>query len=368
MTQQLKVIIADVVPQWTRRDKLDIRIQELTSLVTTLGGIVIVDTIQKKTIPDYKTFLGSWKMEEIREAMEHFGAKVLIIGNAIKPRQIYTINEFLRPIGASCWDRVDLILKIFDQHAVSTESKMQIELAAIKHMWPRIVWMWMELSRQWGWIGTSGIGETNTEIMRRHLQKKRAQIERKLKEYEKMRKLHRDWRKRRWLKTVGLVWYTNAWKSTVLTALTNKDAYQEDKLFATLGTQVDSMWYYPEWEYKPSEVLISDTIWFIRDLPPKLIQAFSSTLEDSIESHVLLHVIDASDPLVRDKIEIVDDILEWIGATQEKIYVLNKIDLITEEELNTLMKQLEDYDPFCISAVTGQNVEELKSRIISSVR
>lgn len=366
----IKVIIADVVPQWTPREQCDVRLRELTSLVETLGGVVIVDTIQKRTKPDYRTYLGTGKVQEIKEAMEILGANILIVGNVMKPKQTYTINEELRDIGAQCRDRVDLILKIFDQHAQSTEAKLQIELAAIKHMWPRIVGMGMELSRQW-WGGSGamrGLGETNTEIMRRHLADRRIWLEKKLREYAKMRKLHRDNRKRRWLPTIGLVGYTNAGKSTLLHALTNKDAYQADKLFATLGTQVWSFFWYPPDHYgKPYEFLVSDTIGFIRDLPPQLIQAFRSTLEDSVESDLLLHVIDASDPLVRDKITIVNGILDEIGATQPRIYVLNQADRTTPDTLDQLMKEYSDHETIVLSALERDGTDELKKKIYEKI-
>lgn len=368
--KKLKVIVADVVPQGTPREHLDVRMSELVSLVETLGWVVIVDTIQKRTRPDYRTYLGSGKVQEIKEAMKILWANILIVGNIMKPKQTYTINEELRDIGGQCWDRVDLILKIFDQHAQSTEAKMQIELAAIKHMWPRIMGMGMELSRQW-WGGSGamrGLGETNTEIMRRHLQQRREWLESQLREYEKMRKLHRDSRKRKWLPTIGLVGYTNAGKSTLLHALTNKDAYQADKLFATLGTQVGSFVRYPPNHYgKPYEFLVSDTIGFIRDLPPQLVQAFRSTLEDSVESDLLLHVIDASDPQVHEKIKIVDDILDEIGANQPRLYVFNQIDRTDQEALQQLLEKYNDRDTIALSALEKQGIEELKQTIYEIV-
>lgn len=370
MAEKLRVFIAEVIPKGTARSEEKARMDELVSLVNTLGGIVIVQTIQKRTLPDYRTFLGSGKLKEIKEEMLEKEATVLIIGNAILPRQIYTINESLKDIHAQCRDRVDLILKIFEKHADSTEARLQIELAAIKHMWPRIVGMGMELSRQWWGIGTSGIGETNTEIMRRHLKQKRIVIEKKLQEYEKMRKLHREGRKRKGLQTIGIVWYTNAGKSTLLQALTNKEAYKADKLFATLGTQVGEMIYYPpindkdkNAHRKPIQYLISDTIGFIRDLPPHLIQAFKSTLEDSIESDLLLHVVDASDPEIAIKIKVVDDILQDIGATQVKLYIFNKCDSITAGHKKELKKEFYDLQPIFTSAETGHNIDSLKEAI-----
>ena len=191
-------------------------------------------------------------------------------------------------------------------------------------MWPRIYDMWMELWKQsWKWKW-----ETNTEIMKRHLQRRELSIREELEHYAKVRAEHRKNRNRKWLNTIWVVGYTNAWKSTLTNSLTKKWVLAEDKLFATLWTSVWKMWI--PWNksnnFRWKEYLVNDTIWFIRDLPPELIDAFTSTLEDSIEADLLLHTIDASDPKIKEKIKVVDDILENIWATQKKIYVFNKID------------------------------------------
>jgi len=145
----MKVVIADVVEPDFPQEKLNYRMQELENLVNTYWGVVVVEKIQKRWKPDYQTFLWSWKLEEIKGIMARYGAKVLILWNILKPKQIYNLNEYLKDIWAQAWDRIDLILKIFDLHAKSPEAKLQIELASIKHMWPRIFGMGMELSRQW---------------------------------------------------------------------------------------------------------------------------------------------------------------------------------------------------------------------------
>jgi len=290
------------------------------------------------------------------QEMELQNANLLIIWNILKPHQIYKINEKLKKIWAVAWDRVDLILKIFEKNAKSAESKLQIELAAIEHMWPRIFGMGMELSRQWGGSKLARWKwETNTEIMKRHLRRMKWSIKKELEWYKKVRKNHRDGRKRKWFFTVGIVWYTNAGKSSLLNALTKKWVLSEDKLFATLGTSVWKMWIQPknqkEGVYtKGTEVLLNDTVWFIRDLPPELIDAFASTLEDSIESDILFHVIDASDSKVEEKIQVVEDILDKIGAQQPRIYLFNKIDMISLEKIKQLKKRHQDKKILFISS------------------
>jgi len=346
----MKVVIADVVDPRFPKEKMEWRLSELENLVSTYWWVVIVKKIQKRWRPDYKTYIWGWKLEEIKSIIQQTKADVLILWNILKPFQIYNLNEELKDTGAKAWDRVDLILKIFDLHAKSPEAKLQIELASIKHMWPRIFWMWMELSRQWGGIWTKWIWETNTEIMKRHLRKRIQQIEEKLKQYERVREQHRKARTRKQLHTVWIVGYTNAWKSSLLNALTNKWVLAEDKLFATLWTSVWELFLNPyelgfvsgeqcSWD-QCKKILLNDTVGFIQDLPPNLIKAFKSTLEDSIESDILFHVIDVSDPFMEEKIEVVNDILNQIWANQEMIYIFNKIDNLSENKLKEKKKEI----------------------------
>ena len=371
--QALRVFLVDIVNKDITPELLGDRMNELESLLTTYGGLVVLKKFQKKDQPDYQTYIGKGKLEEIMADMVRLDLNLLIVGNVLKPSQIYHINELLRPIGATVRDRVDLILKIFDKHATSMESRLQVELAAIRHMGPRIFGMGMELSKQWGNAGWGkgamrGIGETNTEIMKRHLKYKILKIEKELKEYEQMRKLHRDSRIRKGMPTIGIVGYTNTGKSSLLNAMTKKWILAEDKLFATLGTHVGKLYIMTDSETgKWKEILLNDTIGFIRDLPPKLIKSFSSTLEDSIESDLLLHVIDASDPFIDERISIVNQILDEIWAKQKRIMLFNKIDLLDKTQLAELKKHFPDKENIRISVKEAVNLEEIKKLIINNL-
>jgi len=368
----LRVFIADILPKEIKDKKnMQDRMIELENLVNTFGGTVILKHIQNKNLPDYNTFLWEGRLDEIIEEMQEQKANLLILWNILKAHQIYKINEKLKPIWAKAWDRVDLILKIFEKNAKTKEAKLQIELASIKHMWPRIFGMWMELSKQWAWVWTRWKWETNTEIMKRHLAKREQAIKKELAHFEKVRATHRQSRRRKWIKTVGIVGYTNAWKSTLTNVLTKKWVLQEDKLFATLGTSVGKMicnyYFDPETgKYSPpKEILINDTIWFIRELPPKLIDAFKSTLEDSIEADLLLHVIDARDDKIEEKIEVVDKILDEIWANQKKLYVFNKIDGLSDEEFVVKEEKIIDWEKTIEEKKYKNKLEYLKQKYAS---
>ena len=381
-SEPLRVFLVDLVDKNTNREELNDRMRELENLVETYWWIVVLQKYQKKDIPDPKTYVGKWKLDEIIHDMLLLKANLLIVWNALKPAQIWQINEKLRVVSEEhkldpkmeAWDRIDLILKIFEKHATSWESRLQIQLAAIKHMWPRIYRMWMDLSKQWwaaSWWGswaTRGLGETNTERMKRHLKEQTLKIEKKLEEYAKMRKLHRDARIKKWMPTVWIVGYTNAWKSSLLNWLTKKWVLAENKLFATLWTNVGNLYVITDpvtWRWK--EILLNDTIGFIRDLPPKLIKSFSSTLEDSIESDLLLHVIDSSDPFVEERISVVHDVLSDIWANQKRILVFNKIDLIDEERLAELKEMFPNEDKVFISVKWNIWLDKLKDLIAKNV-
>lgn len=328
---------------------------ELEELVKTYGGAVVVKSIQRKAKPDNDTFIGKGKVEELVGDAKALGADLLVVNHTLKPGQMYKLEEILRPANMKVWDRIDLILNIFQKHASTAEAKLEIELARLRHMGPRIYNMGAQLGRQRGGTGTrGGSGEGNTEAMKRHLRDQERAIVQKLEKYQGVRDLQRERRTKMRERTVALVGYTNAGKTSLLNALTKRKEYAANALFATLDTRVGTL-YLPEIE---GTALLSDTIGFIQGLPPSLIAAFRSTLSEAIGADVLLHVIDAADDTRDEKILIVDEILTTLGVPEEKrLRVYNKVDA-----LGAVSFPLPN-GAIGVSAVTGEGLENLRVAI-----
>ncbi|MFA5946535.1 MAG: GTPase HflX [Patescibacteria group bacterium] len=353
-----KAILADVVHfSVTKAEALE-RMAELEALTQTYGGIAVVKAIQRRDKPDFQTFIGSGKLEEIIAEAKDTGANVLIVNDILKPGQLFRLEEALEPVKMKVWDRVDLILHIFDRHATSAEAKLEIELARLRHIGPRIYNMGAQLGKQGGGTGVrGGAGESNTEKMKRHIKERERAIVKKLEGYESGRAEHRKSRVRAGFKTVALVGYTNAGKTALLNVLTKRKEISANKLFATLDTRVGEI-YLPE---LGASALLSDTIGFIRDLPPSLIKAFRSTLSEAVHADLLLHVIDSADPKLDLKRAVVENILASLGlADRPTILVYNKCDL--------LPKNLKREDGICVSAVTKDGLPTLKEKIAAMLR
>lgn len=364
MTEQneKKYILIDVVPPTVRRDDAKQELEEMVSLIGTYGGGKIVEIIQRRANPHPGTYIGSGKAEEIAVLIEKYKIDIIIINGLATSTQQYKLLQMYWKINPNIevWDRVDLILHIFDKHARTAEAKLQIQLAQMRHMGPRMYGLSEELGRQAGGIGTRGAGETNVELMKRHWRDAIKTTQDKLKELEKNRERQLERRKAIGFRTVSIVGYTNAGKTTLFNKLTKKEKLAKNVLFATLDSTIGKLYLHSIQE----QIMVSDTIGFIQNLPPALIDAFKSTLMESIHADLLLHVIDASDPKMYDKINVVLDILNELGiGDKPQLFVFNKIDAITPKHKQEIIHTFENRQVHFLSAVTGEGTEELKGTI-----
>jgi GTPase len=341
--------------------------EELESLITTLGGVIVDRVIQKLDNPDNATYIGKGKVSEVVEIVRGKKIDVVVLNNAAKPNQVFRLKTALQEANPNIevYDRIDLILHIFDKHASTKEAKLQIELARMRYMGPRIYGMGFVLSRQGGGIGTLGVGETNTELMKRHWKQAIKKITDELDKMSAAREERIERRKKDGYKAISIVGYTNAGKSSLFNKLTGKNVLVENALFATLDSSVGVV--YLEELSKP--ILITDTIGFIRNLPPRLIQAFKSTLLESIHADIILHIVDAWDPEIFEKIIVVEDILKDLGINSENvIYVFNKTDKLSDEGLLNLQEKYKSYSPVFISVKDNSGLNNILDRIIKKLK
>ena len=292
-------------------------LEELHGLATTAGTDVVDELIQRRSTPDHSTYLGKGKVAELRTMVNRHDADVVVFDNDLSPAQVRNLEK---ATGAKVLDRTELILDIFAAGARTHESRLAIELAQLEYSLPRLKRMWTHLSRQAMGVGMRGPGEKQLEVDRRLAQKRIHDLKQELAKVEKRRE--RQVTARKSAPTVSLVGYTNAGKSTLMNALTEAEVMAEDKLFATLDTRT-RRWQLPGW----GTVLLSDTVGFIRDLPHSLVASFKSTLEETRQADLLLHVADASSPTVFDQISAVYNVLTELQIEEkDTLLVLNKID------------------------------------------
>jgi GTPase len=352
-------------PRNTRVD-MEIDITELWHLVETLGNARVIDLIHQKGEEFPATYIGPGKAEEVGEYLKPHPTDVIIFNGQMKPSQKFNLMKLyweVRP-NLQIWDRIDLILAIFSRHARTTEAKLQIELAQMHSMGPRIYGMGMVLSRQGGGIGGRGIGETNTELMQRHWKREIERTKKELAAAAMTRQRQMDHRKNIGLQTISIVGYTNAGKSSLFNILTHKKNLVENALFATLDSTVGEI-------FMPSlgkKVLISDTIGFIANLPPSLIEAFKSTLMESVHADVILHVIDVSDPLMMEKVGIVNNILEQLHIQLTKVVlVFNKIDAAPKLDKKKISEEAGSIPHVFISAKTKEGIDALTTELLPKI-
>ena len=284
--QQERVILIGVELQGI--ENFSMSMEELASLAKTAGAQVVSSYTQKREKYDSKTFVGAGKLEEIKHMVEADEISTVIVNNRLTPRQNINLEEIL---GIKVIDRMQLILDIFAMRARSHEGKLQVHLAQLKYLLPRLVGQGIMLSRQAGGIGSRGPGESQLELNRRSVRNQIHDIERQLKIVEKNRTTVREKRLDASVFKIGLIGYTNAGKSTIMNVLTNKNQYEADELFATLDATTKSVNLTGR-----LNVTLTDTVGFIQDLPTELVSSFKSTLEESKNVDLLVHVIDASDP------------------------------------------------------------------------
>ncbi len=328
--------------------------EELAALVETAGGEVVVTLLQNRAAPDPKSFIGDGKVQEMKSLIAENECDLAVFDNELSPSQMRTLSEAL---GVRVLDRSGLILDIFAQRARTREGKLQVELAQYHYLLPRLTGMWTHLVRQTASggsspIGTRGPGETQLETDRRHIRRKIQKLEEELSDVRRIRDTQRRRRQKNSFPVVALIGYTNAGKSTLLNRLTNSDIPANDRLFDTLDTTTRRFRL-----NERQEVLLSDTVGFIRKLPTHLIEAFKATLEELQYADVLLHVIDLSNPEWVEQAETVDALVRQLGAEKTPcLRVYNKCDRyfgILPHGENVI----------CISARTGEGAAALVEKL-----
>ncbi|WP_089666289.1 GTPase HflX [Gramella sp. MAR_2010_147] len=372
-----RTVLIGIVTRDQDQEKLEEYLDELEFLTYTAGGEVIKRFSQRMDRPDPKTFIGSGKMNDVKEFAAENDIGAVIFDDELSPAQQKNIEKLLK---CKILDRTGLILDIFAQRAKTSYARTQVELAQYEYLLPRLAGMWTHLERQRGGIGMRGPGETEIETDRRIVRDKISLLKKQLKTIDKQMEVQRG--NRGQLVRVALVGYTNVGKSTLMNVISKSDVFAENKLFATLDTTVRKV------VIRNLPFLLSDTVGFIRKLPTQLVESFKSTLDEVREADLLLHVVDISHPNFEDHIDSVNKILTEIETLgKPTIMVFNKIDsyqpekieeddLITEktsahyslkEWKRTWMNRVGDNALF-ISALNKENMEDFRKKVYEAVR
>jgi GTPase len=337
-----RVVMVGLITSKQDKRKIGDYLAELAFLVDTAGGVVIEQFVQSLEYPDPRTFVGSGKLGEITEYVREHGIDLVVFDDELSPSQMRNIEK---EAGCRILDRNNLILDIFARRARTAHARVQVELAQYEYLLPRLTRLWTHLERQRGGIGMRGPGEREIETDRRVIRQKIALLKEKLKEIDRQKSIQR--KNRQEMVRVALVGYTNVGKSTLMNALAKADVFAEDKLFATLDTTVRKV------VIGNLPFLLADTVGFIRKLPHALVESFKSTLDETREADILLHIIDISHSDFEEQIQIVNQTLQEINAADKRmIYLFNKIDAYTWEE--------QDPDDLTPAAPYNVSLEEMK--------
>ena len=359
MRQQEKAFLAALRLPKQRRVEVDESLDELSRLAESAGARVVGRLTQERKAPSASLYFGKGKVEEIKTLSRREHADLMISDDALSPIQERNLGGSL---GLRVIDRTALILDIFAQRARTMEGKLQVELAQLSYLLPRLVGQWKHLERLGGGIGTRGPGETQIESDRRMIRHRIRKITEDLKRVRVHRRLLRDRRKASGVPVVALVGYTNAGKTTLLNRLTGASAIAADQLFVTLDPTARLVSSSPHTSF-----VLTDTVGFIRKLPHQLVAAFKATLEELAEADILLHVVDASHPALDDQMAAVDRLLGELELTERpSIVVLNKADRLDAD--TSLASLVERFRGVAVSALTGEGIELLLARVDEALR
>ena len=356
------ILVGAPIKRSTARHHLDEHLEELARLADTAGAEVVGTLTQQIDRPHPATYLGKGKLDELRAQVEAQDASLIIFDDELSPAQGRNIEQ---AVGKRVMDRAELILDIFATRARSSEARMQVELAQLEYMLPRLTRMWTHLEKFRGGIGMRGPGETQLETDRRLINHRIKVLKERLEEVQRSREVQRQGRREHF--RAALVGYTNAGKSSILRGLSGaSEVFVEDRLFATLDpltreVQLDEHY----------TALLTDTVGFVRKLPHQLVASFRATLEETAQADLLLHVIDASHPTWEEQRQVVDEVLSEIGARERPmLYVFNQIDRLEPETLDAMRERIHNLlpDAIFVSAVAEDGLEPLRRALLARLQ
>jgi GTPase len=349
-----RAILAALDTKQTSRDLVEEHLSELEELALTAGAETVMKLIQDRPAMDSAYYIGKGKAEELAFLVEQNEIDLVIFDDDLTPVQLRNLE---RLVDKKIIDRSGLILDIFASRAKTNEAKTQVELAQLQYMLPRLTRAWTHLSKQYGGIGTKGPGETQIETDRRIIRNRISHLKEKLRKIEKQRETQSQQRKD--LVKITLVGYTNAGKSTLFNLLTSADVFAEDKLFATLDSTTRTLDF-----GKKEKLLISDTVGFIRKLPPNLVASFKSTLNEVRDADIILHVIDITHPYYEDQIAVVEQTLKELGSDKKtQIKIFNKVDALADKNRISYVKNKYP-EGIILSAQRGINITQLRDKLV----